>query len=217
MATLVNDDPDRELAERVLAGDRAAFDTLVGRYHGRLLRLARSFVRDAAAAEEVVQETWKAVFAQLGRFEGRSRLRAWIFTILTNQAKTRGVRDRRFVPFSALDSGAGDEDGGAGERLLESESFKASGSWAAPPKRWSDETPEAIVIRRQAMAALETAIDGLPDNLRAVVTMRDVAGLSSEDVCNALGISEINQRVLLHRARARLRKAVAAHMEDRTR
>lgn len=208
-------DPDRELAERVLAGDRAAFDTLVGRYHARLLRVARSFVRDAAAAEEVVQETWKAVFAQLGRFEGRATLRAWIFTILTNQAKTRGVRDRRFVPFSALESDAGDDEGGGAERLLESESFEPGGSWAAPPRRWRDETPEAIVMRREAMAALERAIDGLPDKLRAVVTMRDVAGLSSDDVCNALGISEINQRVLLHRARARLRQAVAAHMEDR--
>ncbi len=208
-------DPDRELAERVVAGDRAAFDTLVGRYHGRMLRVARSFVRDAAAAEEVVQETWKAVFAQLGRFEGRARLRAWIFTILTNQAKTRGVRDRRFVPFSALESDAGEDEGGGAERLLESESFKPGGAWAVPPRRWCDETPEAIVMRREAMAALARAIDGLPDNLRTVVTMRDVAGLSSEDVCNALGISEINQRVLLHRARARLRKAVAAHMEDR--
>lgn len=213
----MNDDPDHELVQRVLAGDRAAFDVLVGRYHGRLLKVARSFVRDAAAAEEVVQETWKAVFTQLGRFEGRATLRSWIFTILTNQAKTRGVRDRRFVPFSALAGEAGEEEGGAGDRLLESESFRPSGAWAAPPRRWSDETPEAIVMRREAMAALERAIDDLPDNLRAVVTMRDVAGLSSEEVCNALGVSEINQRVLLHRARARLRKAVAAHMEDRSR
>lgn len=216
MEPLAAVDPDRALVERVLAGDRGAFDTLVGRYHGRLLRVARSFVRDAAAAEEVVQETWKAVFAQLGRFEGRATLRGWIFTILTNQAKTRGVRDRRFVPFSALGAGeSGDEEGGGAERLLESESFKPSGSWAAPPRPWSDETPEAIVMRREAMAALERAIDGLPEKLRAVVTMRDVAGLSSEDVCNALGISEINQRVLLHRARARLRKELAPHMEDR--
>lgn len=215
MEPLATTDPDRALAERVLAGDRAAFDTLVGRYHGRLLRVARSFVRDAAAAEEVVQETWKAVFAQLGRFEGRATLRGWIFAILTNQAKTRGVRDRRFVPFSALGSDPAEDEGGAAERLIEGESFKPSGAWAVPPRRWSDETPEAILVRREAMAALERAIDELPDNLRAVVTMRDVAGLSSEDVCNALGISEINQRVLLHRARARLRKVLAAHMEDR--
>jgi RNA polymerase sigma-70 factor (ECF subfamily) len=203
-------DPDLALVTRVLGGDRAAFDTLVGTYHTRLLRVARSFVRDAAAAEEVVQETWKAVFAQLGKFEGRATLRGWIFTILTNQAKTRGVRDRRFVPFSALVE-PGEED--AANRLVEAASFKASGAWATPPRAWSSETPEAILMRREAMQALEGAIEALPDNLRTVVTMRDVAGLSSEEVCNALGLTEINQRVLLHRARARLRKALAAHLE----
>ncbi|MFN7955400.1 MAG: sigma-70 family RNA polymerase sigma factor [bacterium] len=205
---------DQALVARVLSGDHEAFATLVRAHHGRLLRLARAFVRDGAAAEEVVQETWKAVFAQLDRFEGRASLRAWIFTILANQAKTRGKRDRRSVALSSLGDGlASEDDGDAGDRLLEVAQFNARGAWATPPRPWSADTPEAIVMRREAVEALERAIDALPENLRTVVTLRDLAGLGADEVCNALGISEINQRVLLHRARARLRRALAEHVE----
>lgn len=198
---------DLALVDRLLAGDESAFTALVDLYHGRLIRLALVFVSDRAAAEEVVQETWLGVLGGLRNFEGRSALKTWIFRILTNRAKTRGVRDARFVSFSSL----ADPDA-EGEPAVDPDRFTASGTWRQPPRPWTENTPERLLLRREAMAVLEEAIAGLPPNQRAVVTLRDVDGLDSGEVCDLLEISESNQRVLLHRGRTKLRRALARYL-----
>ncbi len=198
---------DLALVERLLGGDEPAFAALVDLYHGRLIRLAMVFVSDRAAAEEVVQETWLGVLNGLGKFEGRSALKTWIFRILTNRAKTRGGRDARFVSFSSL----ADPDA-KGEPAVDPDRFTAKGMWGQPPRPWTENTPEKLLLRREAMALLEKAIAELPPNQRAVVTLRDVDGLDSGEVCDLLEISESNQRVLLHRGRSRLRRALARYL-----
>jgi len=191
---------DRAVIEKLLAGDEAAFGSLVERYHGQLLRLALVFVSDRMAAEEVVQETWLGVLNGLKSFEGRSALKTWIFRILTNRAKTRGVRERRSIPFSAL----GDPDLDH-EPAVDPDRFTPQGMWADPPHRLDEDSPESLLLRKETMAAIAQAIAELPANQRAVLTMRDIEGLDADEVCNILEISETNQRVLLHRARSRLR------------
>lgn len=193
---------DRELVERLLAGEEAAFVGLVNRYHGSLVRLARAFVASRDAAEDVAQETWLAVLNGLASFEGRSTLKTWIFQILTNRAKTRGQRDKRWVPFSA---GAGDQDG---DPAVDRGRFAADGSWARPPALWRAATPEALLLRREAVQVIEQAIAGLPPAQRAVVTLRDIEGLPADDVCDVLQVSEVHQRVLLHRGRSKVRAVV---------
>ncbi|OFW15422.1 MAG: hypothetical protein A3F70_04985 [Acidobacteria bacterium RIFCSPLOWO2_12_FULL_67_14] len=201
---------DAALVERLLAGDEAAFSGLVTQYHGRLLRLALLFVSDRASAEEVVQDTWLAVLTGLRSFEGRSGLKTWIFSILTNRAKTRGQRDKRSVPFSALS-----HDPGEGDRAVSPSRFTEAGSWSAPPEQWDADTPERLLLRRETRALIDRTIAGLPPGQRAVVTLRDVEGLDSTEACNILEISETNQRVLLHRARARIRTALEQHVQKR--
>jgi RNA polymerase sigma-70 factor (ECF subfamily) len=188
------------LVARLRAGDRAAFAALVQRNAGSLLRVARSLARDPAAAEELVQETWLAVLTGLDGFEGRSSLRTWLFRILVNKARTRFVRDGRAVPFSALAS-PGDDAAGPGR-------FDADDAWNDPPSRWSEENPERLVLAAETRAAIEACIAELPENQRAVITLRDVEGLEAEEICNLLAISVTNQRVLLHRARAKVRQAL---------
>lgn len=198
---------DAGLVKRLLDGDEAAFSALVEQYHGRLLRLALLFVSDRANAEEVVQDTWLAVLTGLRSFEGRSGLKTWIFSILTNRAKTRGQRDKRSVPFSAQ-GGQGAEDGPA----VAPSRFTPSGSWSAPPEQWDDDTPERLLLRHETRALIDQVIAGLPPGQRAVVTLRDVEGLDAAEVCNILELAETNQRVLLHRARARIRTALEQHL-----
>jgi len=199
---------ERALIDRVLGGDREAFASLVDRYSGPLLRLASLFLRDRAAAEEVVQDTWIGVLEGLEGFEGRSSLKTWIFRILANRARTRAVRDARSVPFSAL---AGAEDD---EPAVEPERFSQGGHWTDPPRRWDEETPEKLAERRETMAVAEEAIAALPAGQRAVLTLRDVEGMEADDICNVLGITLTNQRVLLHRARSRVRRALERHMRE---
>src|SRR5438128_4233728 len=175
------------------------------------LRVARMFVPTAALAEDVVQETWVAVLNGIGRFEGRSSLKTWIFRILTNTAKTRAVREGRSVPFSSF---AGeDEEGGAvdADRFL-GDDTRFPGHWAAPPQRW-EAAPEGRLLAAETLEVLEREIAKLPANQAVVVTMRDVEGFDADDVCNALDISETNQRVLLHRARTKLRRALEEYMQ----
>lgn len=198
---------DREIIRRILSGDEAAFVSLVDAYHGRLLRLALVFVSSHAVAEEVVQETWAAVLTGLKSFEGRSSLKTWLFRILTNQAKTRGVREGRSMPFSAL----GDDDVGA-EPTVDPARFRQSGRWAQPPLPWDEDTPEKLLLRQESMELLEKAIGELPPTQRAVLTLRDVEGLDSEEVCNVLDVSDTNQRVLLHRARSKVRRVLEQYM-----
>jgi RNA polymerase sigma-70 factor (ECF subfamily) len=190
---------DAQLVSRLRDGDEAAFRDLVGRMHRGLLRVALAFVESPSAAEEVVQETWLVVVAQIDGFEGRSSLRTWIGTILCNRAKTRGVRDKRSVPFSSLTREDVDP--------VEPERFGSSGTWSAPPARW-DDAPESLVLRKEAREAIERELKALPEAQRTVVTLRDLEGWSSDEVCNVLEISETNQRVLLHRGRQRLRGAL---------
>jgi RNA polymerase sigma-70 factor (ECF subfamily) len=190
---------DADLVGRLRAGDEAAFRELVRGMHRALSRVALAFVREPTAAEEVVQETWVAVVAQIDRFEQRSSLRTWIGSILVNRAKTRAVRDKRSVPFSSLSS----EDG----EPVEPERFNALGTWSAPPRRW-DTGPESLTLRKEAREAIERELAQLPESQRTVVVLRDLEGWSSEEVCNVLGLSETNQRVLLHRGRMRLRAAL---------
>lgn len=199
---------DVALVKRLLDGDEAAFTGLVERYHGRLLRLALVFVSDGASAEEVVQDTWLAVLTGLRSFEGRSGLKTWIFSILTNRAKTRGRRDKRSVPFSALATPDSED-----EPAVHPSRFTPAGSWSAPPERWEEDTPERLLLRHETSALIDQAIGELPAGQRAVITLRDVEGLDSAEVCNILEISETNQRVLLHRARARIRTALEQYLQ----
>jgi RNA polymerase sigma-70 factor (ECF subfamily) len=198
---------DLGLVQRLLERDEAAFASLVDRYHARLVRLALAFVANREAAEEVVQDTWLAVIRGLETFRGESALKTWIFQILTNRARTRGARDARTVPFSSVEG----PEGHAGFEV-DAERFTREGSWADPPRRWDETSPEAHLLRRETLRLLETAIAELPERQRAVVLLRDVEGLGSEDVCNVLQVSETNQRVLLHRARARLRRVLEEHL-----
>lgn len=190
---------DAALCGRLRDGDEASFRILVKELHSALTRVALAFVGSQAAAEEVVQDTWVAVIAGLDQFEGRSTLRTWIGRILVNRAKTRGVREQRVVPFSALSP----ED----EAPVEPERFFAAGFWRVPPQRW-DDAPEQLVLRKEARTHIERELASLPAAQRTVVTLRDLEGWSSEEVCNVLELAETNQRVLLHRGRTRLRAAL---------
>lgn len=198
---------DDALLARIDAGDEAAFAKLVEQYHPAFVRLALNFVATRAVAEEVAQEAWLAILERIDAFERRSALRTWMFRIVTNRAKTRGVREGRSVPFSAIG------DRGDAQPVVDPSRFAPDGSWKTPPRRWEDVTPEQLASRRQAMQCLEQALDALPPNQRAVVTLRDIEGLSSEEVCNVLEVTETNQRVLLHRGRGRLRKALEGFVD----
>lgn len=201
-----NSSAEALLLDRLRAGDELAFAELVKRLQGSLLRLARTFVSDAGAAEEVVQDTWMGVVKGLPAFEGRSSLKTWIFRILVNRARTRGARDGRMVNFSML------EDREGGESFLE-ERFSKDGRWAHPPSMWEEQDPEDILLRRELVTVMREAIARLPPAQRAVVTLRDMEGVDPTEVCNILTISETNQRVLLHRARTQVRRALEVHMK----
>ena len=204
---------ERRLLERLRRGDEAAFASLVDRHHNALLRLAMAYVSDHSVAEEVVQETWIGVMEGLARFEGRSSLKTWIFRILTNKAKTRGVRESRHVSFSPLQG----SDDGSDEPSVEPSQFATTGHWAgywaSYPQPWDEDTPEKLALSKEGGAFLEKAIGALPPNLRQVLVLRDVEGLDSKEVCAMLAVSEANQRVLLHRARSRVRRALEKYAE----
>lgn len=192
-------DRDAELVARLRAGDEAAYTEIVRRYHGALVRVASAHVRSAALAEEIAQDAWVAVLNGLARFEGRSSFRTWLFTIAANLAKTRGTREARTVPFSAL---AREE--GENERPVEADRFKDDGHWGDAPAEWR--SPEARLQGGETLALIERAIAELPEAQRTVITLRDVRGLDADEVCELLGLSDGNQRVLLHRARAKVRR-----------
>jgi RNA polymerase sigma-70 factor, ECF subfamily len=195
--------PDAEIVAALKRGEEPVFAELVDAYSPALLRMAQFFVRDRAVAEEVVQETWLGVLHGIDRFEGRASLKTWIFGILVNTAKTRGVRESRSIPFSAAvrrSEASVDPD-----RFLPAD-HRYPGGWMMGPSEWR--TPEAKLIEGEMRTAILKAINRLPDAQRAVITMRDVAGLPADEVTEALGISDGNQRVLLHRARSKIRGAI---------
>ena len=208
-ATVSKGSDERALVAALRAGDEAAFMTLVERYGPSMLRVARTFVPSPAVAEEVVQEAWLGVLRGLDRFERRSSLKTWIFRILTNVAKTRGERESRSVPFSSL---AGDESAGpAVDPSRFDPSQGTQGMWAAPPASWED-VPEDRLLAGETLGEVRAAIAGLPPQQRTVITLRDVEGWTSDEVRNVLDISETNQRVLLHRARSKVRRALEEYV-----
>jgi RNA polymerase sigma-70 factor (ECF subfamily) len=190
---------DRELVA-LRAGDEEAFLNLVRRHHPAMIRVASLHVRSAAAAEEVAQEAWVGVLRGLHQFEGRSSLRTWIFGILLNCARARAIREGRTVPFSALEQEREEAPSVSPARFLDA-GHEWAGHWAAPPSPW----PEAWVESREMIAAVQEAMERLPEGQRTVMSLRDLEGWDSEQVCALLGISEGNQRVLLHRARSKVR------------
>jgi RNA polymerase sigma-70 factor, ECF subfamily len=194
--------PDAELVQRLRTGDERAFAELVDAYDGRMRRLARTFVRSDAVADDVVGETWLAVVRGIDRFEGRSSLRTWLFRILVNRARTRAVREARSLPFSSL--GPDDEDGGP---AVDPDAFR-DGGWVTPPAE-----PDAEVLAGELRGRLADIVDTLPERERTVILLRDVAGLDGPEVAEALGISEGNQRVILHRARSKVRGQLGRYLE----
>jgi RNA polymerase sigma-70 factor, ECF subfamily len=205
------EDPDAPLLGALRAGDEQAFATLVTRYHASLKRVARAYVSTDAVAEDVVQETWLAVIAGLDRFEQRAALKTWLFHILTNKAKTRGVREQRSLPFASL-ARAGDEEPAVSADRFQREGDAWPGHWAVPPRPWED--PERRLASLEARQHLRAAIAALPATQQAVLTLRDVEGLEAEEVCDLLDLSAGNQRVILHRARARVRTELERYFDE---
>ena len=202
------------LVEALRAGDERAFEQLLDAYHGSMLRLAQTYVRNRAVAEEVVQEAWLGVLHGLDRFEGRSSLRTWIFRILINRAISRGQRERRSIAFSSLFDAETDPF----EPAVDPARFRGPGDrwpgyWSRFPRPW-DEMPETLVESKEVFAKVSEAIESLPWSQREVITMRDVDGMTSREVCNVLGITETNQRVLLHRARSKVRLALEQYLDE---
>ena len=194
---------------RLIAGlrdrDEAVYAELVRRWHAPMLRVARMYVRDRAVAEEVVQETWLAVLAGIDRFEGRSALKTWVFRILSNRAQTRGGREARSVPFSALGGDDTDEPAVPADRFLSSDDPKPR-AWATPPRSLAN-LPVERLETRETLDCIRMAIAGLPDAQRTVIALRDIDGWTAAEVRDALDITDANQRVLLHRARSKVRMA----------
>jgi RNA polymerase sigma-70 factor (ECF subfamily) len=204
---------DQALLAALRNGDEYAFVHLLDRYGGMMVRLALIYVPSRAVAEEVVQETWLAVFQGLSRFEERSSLKTWMLRILTNRAKTRGEREGRSVPFSALEDRdlVPTEPAVAADRFLPPDHERWPGHWSSAPQRW-DALPEQQLLAQETRAYIDTTIMALPVNQRIVITLRDIDGLSADEVCSMLTISESNQRVLLHRARSKVRAALEHYL-----
>ena len=188
------------LVAALRAGDERAFMELVEAYTPGMRRLALGFVRTAAVADDVVQEAWLAVLKGIDGFEGRSALRTWVFTIVANVARTRAVREARSAPFSSFQA--------EGETSVDPDRFFPQGNWSSPPEPWR------AVLDAEARAAIDAAIATLPEQQRQVITLRDVDGLTSEEVRNVLDLSETNQRVILHRARSKVRARLEGYLRD---
>jgi RNA polymerase sigma-70 factor, ECF subfamily len=205
---------DAELVEALRRGDEAAFAGLADELNGPLMRLALVHVPSRAVAEEVVQDTWIGVIRGIDRFEGRSSLRTWIFQILLNNARTRGQRERRTLPFSSLRRSNPE---GRDEPAVDADRFQGRrgeypGHWARPPAEW--DSPEERLAGDAAREVLLSAISKLPERQREVLALRDIQGYTADDVCNALRLTETNQRVLLHRARSKVRAALERHFDS---
>ena len=190
---------ETQLVHRLQAGDESAFVEVVTRYHAPLVRAARAYVASEAVAEEVVQDTWIGVIRGIERFEGRSSLTTWLFHIMANRARSTGVRESRTTPFDVTDAETAPE------------LFTSDGAWAEPPHPWTEDVEDRL-LAEQAAQHVRGCLERLPEAQRVVVTMRDVEGLQAEDVCSALGLSAGNQRVLLHRGRARVRACLSARL-----
>jgi RNA polymerase sigma-70 factor (ECF subfamily) len=204
---------DAAVIAALRAGDEGAFAELMRMYNASLLRVAQIYVASRSVAEDVVQDTWIAVLNGIDRFEGRSSLKTWIFRILTNIAKTRGQREGRTVPFSALERPEMVPDAAVEpSRFLAADHERWPGHWTSKPEQF----PEERLLAAETLAVVERAIEGLPPAQRAVISLRDLEGWSAEEARNALGVSETNQRVLLHRARSKVRQALEDYFSEQT-
>jgi RNA polymerase sigma-70 factor (ECF subfamily) len=210
--TVVATADDSELLARLRDGDEQAFGELVERYHSRLLRLARLYVGDGATAEDVVQETWIGLLRGLDGFQGRASIKTWLCRILVNRARTRAARDRRTVSFSALASREVEALDAAVDpaRFRPADDPRWPGHWLVPPS--ADDVPEQRLLAGELTERVRVAVAALPPAQREVVTLRDIEGWSSDEVCQLLHLSEGNQRVLLHRGRSKVRFALEEYM-----
>lgn len=210
--TLPEDDP--RFLDLLRSGDEAAYLALVTRHRASMLRVAQAHCRGLDAAEDVVQETWLAVFDGISAFEGRSSLRTWIYTILVNRARTRGSRDARRATLSDVEPATEGDEHGLDPGAFQGEDGPYPGHWARPPRKWEEralpgeDQPERGALARELRERIDAAIAGLPPAQRAVMTLRDVEEMSSEEARNVLGLTETNFRVILHRARARVRREI---------
>lgn len=203
-ATLLTDE-EADLVHRLREGDSTAFEELVDKHHAALVRFARLYVSTQEQAEDVAQETWMGVLRGLERFEGRASLKTWIFRIAANRAQTKGKREARSIPFAALASAeAGEEDGFQVDRF---DNPDRPGFWSSLPSNW-DEQPEGSLLSDETFRIIREAIDTLPPMQATVITLRDLQQWASAEVREALDITEANQRVLLHRARTKVRAAI---------
>jgi RNA polymerase sigma-70 factor (ECF subfamily) len=189
-----------EFLARLRGGDEAAYRRLIRRYHGALVGIAQGVIGSRAQAEEVVQDTWLAVFRNIARFEGRSSLAGWLFTIARNRARTRIASEGRTVGLPSPD--------GSAERAVDLSNFTPDGHWIELPALWDELDPERLIGGRQLWEIVQAAIETLPAAQKAAILLRDIEGQSSEEVCTLLGVSAENQRVLLHRARGKVRAAI---------
>lgn len=210
------DDPefrDAALVAALRARDEETFAVLVDRYSPSMLRLAQGHVPSRAIAEEVVQDTWLAVLQGIDRFEGRSSFKTWLYRILLNTARTRGVRERRTVPVAQVSEGDGPLDTGptVDRRHFRGDDDAWPGHWVTPPLPWP-RTPEDASLAVELRKHLADAMENLPERQRAVIVLRDVHGWSSDEVCEVLSVSAANQRVLLHRARSAVRQRVESYV-----
>lgn len=206
---------DLHLVEKLRDGNETAFVSLIDRHSASMLHLAMVYIPNRAVAEEIVQEAWIGVLQGLKRFEGRSSLKTWIFRILTNCAKTRAQREGRSVPFSSLPEFDADD---SSEPSVEPDRFQGPdgqwpGGWVSFPRSW-DEIPEERLLSQETLTHVSRAIDALPPHQREVITLRDIEGWSSDEICSFLSVSEANQRVLLHRARAKVRRELEQYFEE---
>jgi RNA polymerase sigma-70 factor (ECF subfamily) len=204
---------DADLLRALRRGDEAAFASLVQTHTPRMLRVAAAYVPTRAAAEDVVQETWLALVRGLAGFRAESRLTTWLFRVLVNIARTRGPQERRVTPFSSL-SGANPDGGPAvdPDRFLPADDPHWPGHWSDPPHPW-DSVPEERLLSAETLARVRAALELLPARQRDVVSLRDVAGLTADEVCAMLDLTPANQRVLLHRGRSRIRAALEEYLE----
>ncbi len=204
-----------QLVEALRHGDETAFASLLDAHYAAMLRLALIFVSDRAVAEEVVQEAWFGVVRGLDRFQGRSSLKTWIFSILTNCAKTRARREGRTVPFSAVWNSQVERDEPAvdPDRFLPADDPEWPHHWMSFPRSW-EAIPEEHLLSQEVRTIVEEAVQALPPSQRKVITLRDIEGWTSDEVCNVLEINETNQRVLLHRARSKVRRALERYLSE---
>lgn len=203
---------DALLVAKLRAGDEKAFSIVLDRYHSTMLRLAMVYVSNRAVAEEVVQEAWLGVLRGLNRFEGRSSFKTWLFRILMNCAKTRSQREKRSISFSSL------EDNEHGP-TVDPDRFRPAGEeyeghWKTFPHSWSDD-PEEWLLAQETKKHILNAIEALPPRQKEIITLRDIEGWTSQEIIHLLGITEVNQRVLLHRARAHVRRVLEMYFDEK--